>query len=989
MVTLSSTPNLKGRYEPTKVEQWVLDFWRLNSIYDKVKNESCSQNAPLFRFLEGPPTANGFMHVGHARGRTFKDIVLRYSRMHGYCVWDQAGWDTQGLPVELEVEKNLKFKSKKDIEMYGIDKFIQECQKLVDYYISHWRKASERLGLWLDYDNAYETRHPRYVETVWRFLKHSWERGLLYEDYRVIPVCPRCETALSSHEVALGYKLVKDPSLYFKIKLVDDNVYLVAWTTTPWTIIANEALAVHPNEKYVKIRVGNEYWIVAEKRLKPFVDEVKISDFEVIETFPGSMLFNKKYVHPLLEEVPAHKLHEPSNHKVLIAEWVSMEDGTGIVHIAPAHGPEDYELGKKYGLIVFKPIQKNGLFTEEAGKYSGKWFKDVNKDVIEDLRRKGLLVYAGEIEHEYPHCWRCETPLMYYADRQWFLRIDPIKNAMMDENRKVVWHPDWAGKRFEDWIANARDWCISRERYWGTPLPVWTCSKCGYRIAVGSIEELEKLSGTKVIDVHRPWIDKIVLKCPKCGAEMYREPFVVDVWMDSGMAHTAALNQIGKYDMFKKLFPYDWITEAIDQTRGWFYTLLFTSVSLYGATPYKKVLCQGHVLDKYGKKMSKSRGNVIWALDFMEKKGADILRLYLTSKAAPWDNINFDPDETEDIRSVLNILWNATNFADTYMSLDKWNADSLYEDIKYLMPEDHWILYEVSNLINVVEKAVEENDLHIASRAILNFITETLSHRYITIIRPRVWIEGEAKEKKAAYATLFLALSTLYKILAPFAPFISEYLYQAFTRKYGSRISKESVHLEKWPKLDIEIDKNLWNAVNNMFTIADEILALRAKHNVKRRWPLRKVWIRVSNNEEYALVNKVKHIIQIYANIKELEVGDNTLRIDPKAVKVCEKPYETFMDITLDEDTILEGLARDFIRRVQMYRKELNLPVDHVIQEIVVYSPSEMIVKAIEKHSKYIANEVRAATLTISSTKPEGAIHWSIEENDIYVVVKT
>ena len=448
MVALSAEPSIRGRYNPLEVEKWVLEFWRKNNVYEKLKQRLCSnKEGKIFRFLEGPPTANGFMHVGHARGRTFKDIVLRYYRMNGYCVWDQAGWDTQGLPVELEVERNLKFKTKKDIESYGVDRFVLECQKLVDYYIERWRKDSERLGLWLDYDHAYETRHPKYIETVWSFLKRMWEKGYLYEDYRVVPVCPRCETALSSHEVALGYKVVKDPSLYFKVKLVNEDVYLIAWTTTPWTIIANEALAVHPNEEYVKIQVGNEYWVVAEKRLKSFISEAGIKDYKIVEKFPGSSLYNKEYVHPLLDEVPEHKKHGAPNHRVLIADWVSMEEGTGIVHIAPAHGPEDFELGKKFGLTVFKPIQKNGIFTAEAGKYSGKWFKDVNKEVIEDLKRKGLVVHIGVIEHEYPHCWRCDTPLMYYADRQWFIRVDPIKDVMLRENNTVTWYPDWAGKR--------------------------------------------------------------------------------------------------------------------------------------------------------------------------------------------------------------------------------------------------------------------------------------------------------------------------------------------------------------------------------------------------------------------------------------------------------------------------------------------------------------------------------------------------------------
>jgi len=989
VITLSLALSIKGRYSPKAVESHILEFWKENKIYEEVKKNNCSDERPLFRFLEGPPTANGFMHVGHARGRTFKDIMLRYMRMKGFCVWDQGGWDTQGLPVELEVEKMLKFKSKKDIENYGIDKFIRECQKLVDYYIKHWREASERLGLWLDYDNAYETRNIKYIESVWSFLKAMWERNYLYEDLRVVPVCPRCETALSSHEVALGYKTIKDPSLYFKVPLIDEaNTYLIAWTTTPWTIISNEALAVHPNERYIKVKVGDEYWIVAEKRLQSFVNEAKIKEFEVIEAFPGSSLFNRKYLHPLDDEVPEHRNHEPINHRILIAEWVSMDEGTGIVHIAPAHGPEDFELCKKYGVKLFKCIQKNGIFNSEAGKYSGKWFKDVNNEVINDLKQKNLVVHIDEIEHEYPHCWRCETPLMFYADKQWFIRIDPIKDSMITENRRVTWYPDWAGKRFEDWIKNARDWCISRERYWGTPLPIWTCKKCGYRVAIGSIDELHKYSGALIHDIHRPWIDSIVFRCPRCGDDMVREPYVVDVWLDSGMAHTASLNQLDLIGKMKQLFPYDWITEAIDQTRGWFYTLLFTSTALYSSTPYKAVLCQGHVLDKYGKKMSKSRGNVIWAYDFMERNGADVLRLYLVSKAAPWDNINFDPDEVREVKSVLDILWNSINFADTYMELDKWSALSINRDLEYLQPIDYWLIYELNNLIKNVSQAIEVNELHRAVRDIFNFIVEMLSHRYITVIRPRVWLEEEAIEKRAAYTTLYISLSSVIKLLAPFAPFITEYLYQYFVKKYSPQsIIKKSIHLEQWPYIPENLlNEEFWRVVRILFDISEEILSIRAKNNIKRRWPLKKAIIKLKNPSEFNVFNKAKNVVQIYSNIKDVVIVDKEISID-NMVKIIDDPVEVYLDLSIDEEVMLEGLARDLIRRIQMLRKELNLPVDHIINSIIIFTPSKTLNKAIEIHKQFIERETRTKELTVIDHIPEKARHWIIEENEIYVAV--
>ena len=974
----------KKQYDPLKVEEQVLEYWEKNKIYYLVKKRVWDErkNAPIFAFLEGPPTTNGFMHVGHARGRTFKDVKLRFYRMLGYRVWDQAGWDTQGLPVEIEVEKKLGFKSKKDIESFGVEKFVEECSKLVDYYLEAWEKASKRLGLWLDYEHAYQTRHPRYVETVWMFIKRVWEKGLLYEDLRVVPRCPRCGTALSQHEVAQGYKEVDDPSLYFKLPLEGrEGEFLVAWTTTPWTIIANEAAVVHPDETYVVLDVGGEKWILAERRLKPFVEEVGLEKYEVVRKVKGRDLVGLRYRHPLLEEVPYHRNHKPPYHTVLAAEWVTMEEGTGIVHAAPAHGPEDFELGKQHGIVAYTPLRENGVFGEDAGVFAGLWFEKAAEKVVEVLKRKGLVIHVGTYRHTYPFCWRCDTRLFYYASRQWFIKLpEELKRKMVEEVESMKWSPSWALNRMKNWVENAKDWCISRERYWGTPLPVWRCGKCGHIEVVGSIEELKSkaVNPEELKDVHRPWIDKIRLRCPKCGNEMAREPFVVDVWMDSGVAHTAALRQYGWDHLLEKLYPYTWITEAADQTRGWFYTLLVTGVILYGVKPYQAVLLQGHVLDKYGRKMSKSRGNVIWAYDFMSQHGADPMRLFLLSRA-PWDSINFDPDEVVRYRSVINTLWNVVRFAISYMELDKWKPQGI-ETVK-LDAEDVWVLAKLYELADNVAAAIESDNMHQAVRLLEEFIVEILSHRYVTVVRPRVWVEEETESKKAVYETLFHVIDNLLKIMAPFTPFVTEYLYHTFVLNF--RKGFETIHLETWPKkpANLVLDEMLVKVVDRLFEAAEKILALRMEAGIKRRWPLREAII-VPKDFDIAIVRKAAHILARYANIKSVRVEEKPPTSKDYTVVEVEG-FKVYVTLKLDEETLLEGLAREVIRRAQVMRKEADLPLDAYISKLIVCTSDDMLRKAVEKHRQFIAGEVRAKEVELVDVCPENGKEWKIESRKV------
>ncbi len=880
---------IKETYNPVKVEEEIQKWWKENNIQEKVF--SFRKGAKLFRFLEGPPTANGFMHIGHVRGRTMKDVVLRFETMRGKNVWRKGGWDCQGLPVEIEVEKNLKIKSKRDIEKIGLDVFVKECNRLVDFYIEHWRKNSERLAVWLDYDNAYQTRKDDYIEFVWWFIKKAHEKGLLKEDLKVVPTCPRCETSLSSHEVSLGYATIKDPSIYVKFKLEKKpNEYILIWTTTPWTLPGNEAVAVHPEANYAKLRVDNETWIVGEKLVEKVMDELKIKNYSKIETVKGKDLEGLKYIHPLVEEVPNHKKHTGRfDHAIICAEHVTLEEGTGCVHTAPAHGPEDFDVGIEYGIKIFCPVDQTGHFTAEGGKYFGLYFKDADKQIMEDLKRKGLLVFHGEVEHEYPLCWRCDTPLLYRVDKQWFLKVSNLREKLVDENKEVEWIPKWAGEnRFGEWLANAEDWCISRARIWGTPLNIWKCKKCGNIKVVGTRNELKRLAKKLPthFELHRPWIDQVILPCEKCGDEMVRVPFVVDCWLDSGVAHAASLNYLQSQELFKKLYPYDFITEAVDQTRGWFYSLLVTATILFNSSPYKKVLCQGHVLDKFGQKMSKSRGNVVWAEEAIKTYGSDVLRAYLIWKITPEDALLFDPDEVKQIKRILGIIWNVFVFATTYMVLDKFNPEDwpLEKVYNKLQIEDKWILSRCQNVIKNVTENLEKLQLHKALREIFDFMVEDVSRFYVRLIRRRTWIETEETEKFTAYTTLYTILTEILKLLSPFTPHFTEILHQHLPIK-----GLESIHMADWPTinerfLDLKLEKD--------FKVCREtvkaVLTARQRKRFKLRWPAKTVLISPSNKNVKESLLRLKNVLMNQTNVKDVIILDVDEK--PSFIKIKVKP---------------------------------------------------------------------------------------------------
>ncbi len=870
---------LPKRYDPLSLEKDVLQFWEETAIY--TKTVKFRESGPRWNFLEGPPTTNGFMHVGHARGRAMKDAQLRYMTMKGYNVWRRGGWDMQGLPVELEVEKNEGLAEKGDIEAtMGLETFVAKCKELVDFYLDRWVSDSIRLGLWLDYPQAYQTRRDDYIEHVWYFLKQASKKGLLGRGYRVNPTCPRCNTALSGHEVSQGYQTKVDPSIYVKFKLVNkENEYIVIWTTTPFTLLSNELVSVHPKYKYEKIKVGNEYWWIVKDLVDTVMEKAGVDDYEVVETLNGKKMLGWKYEHPFTNEVPFHREHsEKYLHSVVTGTHVTIEDGTGLVHTAPGFGPDDFNVGKEYDVPVFCPVTTTGKFTDEVPIFQGKYVFDVNPEVQKMLKEKGLLVHEETLSHEYPHCWRCDSPLVYIADStQWFLKMEGIRDKLVKQNKMVDWTPDWAGTgRFGDWVANADDWCISRSRIWGSPLPVWVCGACNKEVVVGSRKELKELAEKVPSDfeMHRPWVDRVVLKCPDCGQPMTREEFVTDCWLDSGLAHTASVSYMKDQSLFKKLFPFDFITEAVDQSRGWFYSLLYTSVVLHGSVAFKACVSQEHVLDEDGGKMSKSRGNVVWTKDALESTGADPFRLFMLTKTASWTRMNYSPKEIELLRKKLDVLWNVVLFAETYMDLDDFQYDQkrLMKQLKNSDLEDKWLLSRVQSVVAEFHKHMEKYLWHHAGRVLLEFISEDLSRIYLPLVKKRVWLEAEDPKKVMAYDVMYYALETLLRCLNIFTPFLGEYLHQNFLNRFAKNLP-ESLNMTDMP----EVDETLLDAeIESAFDVLQELRSAsshaRNKKGVKLRHPVAKVTLVAASEDVAKRAEGLKDLLLGDLNTREFEV---------------------------------------------------------------------------------------------------------------------
>ena len=1038
--------SLSAQIDLPKMESNILDFWTQNHIFEKsIANRN---GAPRWSFYEGPPTANGKPGTHHIEARVFKDLFPRFQTMKGKQVIRKAGWDCHGLPVEIAVEKELGFTGKADIEKYGVAAFNDKCRESVQRHVSEFTDMTKRMGFWVDFDEAYWTMSPEYIESVWWSLQQIWNKGLLVQDHRVAPYCPRCGTGLSDHELAQGYETIKDPSVFVRFpatsgKLSELKASLLVWTTTPWTLVANTAVAVNPKVEYQVIEIVNEEkterLVVAADLASVLGDERK-----VIATFKGSELEHTKYSRPF------DYIEINDAHYVVLAEYVTVEDGTGLVHQSPAFGADDLEVCRKYNLPVVNPINPDGHFQKEVPLVGGVFFKDADKALIKELKSRNLMFKSLQFEHSYPHCWRCHTALMYYAQPSWYIKTTLIKEELLRENLKTDWHPETIKTgRYGDWLNNNIDWAVSRNRYWGTPLPIWRC-KNKHEICIGSLAELGKLAGKELskLDPHRPFVDDIKFKCDKCDATMERIPEVIDCWYDSGampFAQWGYPHRSGSEKDFKDAYPADFICEAIDQTRGWFYTLMTIGTLVFDKSSYKTVLCLGHILDKDGRKMSKHLGNVLEPMPLMNQHGADAVRWYMLAAASPWSARRVGHDAISDVvRKTLLTYWNTISFFTLYANAADFKVTSLSKDLTLM---DRWILSEVNKLISGVDVALENFDSQTAGTLLAEFIDD-LSNWYVRRSRRRFW-DGDL----VALNTLYFCLKQLTLLLAPMVPFISEHVWQTLVKE-AEESQVESVHLATFPKIDSSmIDSNLSSAVSLSRRLVELGRAARAESGLKIRQPLSRAlvsapgWEQISEEIKTHIAEELNilaldgiHVaesdlvdISVKANfrtlgtkfganvqeiskaiasadatlmVKELRKNKlfslqveisgkkNSIEIEIEDLVITETPRTGWsvashageslaLDLTLSPDLIRAGLVREVIRAIQEERKNIGLDISDRIT-VNWNAPAELadaILSAIAEISSEVLATKMDRVVSQSSTSNELGLWLELNKN--------
>ena len=1002
-------------------EREVEKFWRDNHIFEKSIEDR--KDAPTYMFYDGPPTANGKPHIGHALTRVIKDMIPRYRTMKGYKVPRKAGWDTHGLPVEIEVEKELGINGKEQIEKYGVAPFIEKCKESVWKYKSMWEQFSNVIGFWADMDDPYVTYHNSYIESEWWALKQIWDKGLLYKGFKVVPYCPRCGTPLSSHEVAQGYKDVKERSAIVRFKKKDEDVYFLAWTTTPWTLPSNVALCVNPDEEYSKVKQGDYTYILASA----LVETVLKDDYTVLETYKGKELEGIEY-EPLWGGLNV----KGKAWYVVCDSYVTLTDGTGIVHIAPAFGEDDSRIGRNYNLPFVQLVDAQGNLTKET-KWEGVFVKDADKLVLKDLEENGKLFDAPVFEHSYPHCWRCNTPLIYYARESWYIKMTAVKEDIIRNNNTINWIPESIGKgRFGDWLENIQDWAVSRNRYWGTPLNVWIC-ECGHMHSIGSIEELKSMSKNcpDDIELHRPYIDAVTITCPECGKEMKRTPEVLDAWFDSGSMPFAQHHYpFENQEKFEAQYPADFISEAVDQTRGWFYSLLAISTLIFNRAPYKNVIVMGHVQDEDGQKMSKSKGNAVDPMDALNKFGADAIRWYFYVNSAPWlPNRFHDKAVEEGQRKFLGTLWNTYAFYVLYADIDNFDPTKYSLEYDKLSVMDKWLLSKLNTLVKTVDDYLNNYKITETARALQSF-TDDMSNWYVRRCRERFWAKGMEQDKVNAYMTLYTALITLSKIAAPMIPFMTEEIYQNLVRSVDKK-APESIHLTDFPKVNEKfIDKDLEVSMDEVLDIVVLGRAARNSANIKNRQPIGNMYVKAENVlspfyveiiedelnvkavefkddvEEFVsysfkpqlktvgpkygkLLNKIREALTNLDGHKAMQElnADGALNLDFDGEKVvlgredllietakndnfvteADNKVTVVLDIRLDDALLEEGFVRELISKIQTMRKEAGFEVvDHIV---LSQSGNDRIAEIIKKNEAVIKNDTLADEIVYNNVE--------------------
>ena len=1034
-------------------EKQVEKFWKDHDIFKK--SMKLREGCPSYTFYDGPPTANGKPHIGHVLTRVIKDMIPRYRTMKGYMVPRKAGWDTHGLPVELEVEKMLGLDGKEQIEQYGLEPFIEHCKESVWKYKGMWEDFSGTVGFWADMDNPYVTYHNDFIESEWWALKEIWNKNLLYKGFKIVPYCPRCGTPLSSHEVAQGYKAVKERSAVVRFKVVGEDAYFLAWTTTPWTLPSNVALCVNPDETYCKVKAadGRTYYMaeaLLDKVLSGIEREEGTPAYAVLETYKGKDLEYKEYepLYACAGEAAA-KQHK-KGHFVTCDTYVTMSDGTGIVHIAPAFGEDDAKVGRKYDLPFVQFVNGKGELTEET-PYAGLFVKKADPEVLKDLDAEGKLFDAPKFEHDYPFCWRCDTPLIYYARESWFIKMTAVKDDLIRNNNTINWIPETIGTgRFGAWLENVQDWGISRNRYWGTPLNIWQCDKCGKMHSIGSIAELKELSDNcpDDIELHRPYIDAVTFPC-ECGGTMKRVPEVIDCWFDSGAMPFAQHHYpFENKDLFEAQFPADFISEAVDQTRGWFYSLLAESTLLFNKAPYRNVIVLGHVQDENGQKMSKSKGNAVDPFDALQTHGADAIRWYFYSNSAPWlPNRFYDKAVTEGQRKFLGTIWNTYAFFVLYANIDNFDATKYKLEYDKLSVMDKWILSKVNSLVKSVDAYLNDYKIPETTRVLEEFVDD-LSNWYVRRSRERFWAKGMEQDKINAYMTLYTSLVTLCKVAAPMIPFMTEEIYLNIVAGID-KTAPESIHLCDFPVAnEAYIDKELEANMDEVLRIVVVGRACRNAANIKNRQPIGKMYVKA----EAELSDFYKEIIEDELNVKEVEFtndvrayssysfkpqlktvgpkygrllgkikqalsevdgntamdelnekGQLTFDFDGETVELTKddllieiaqtEGFESgndgditvVLDTNLTPELVEEGFMREIISKIQTMRKEAGF---EVMDKITVYSDgNDKIAELISKNEDTVKNDVLATE--IITGKIEGySKEWNINGENVTFGVK-